>query len=112
MIKVRFYFRINDTEVAEGGFNCFLVDEARYGYEVALDFGSEASQLAFRQMTEPRSTKLDIIRILKDKDFYNYPEEPSRKFLQYDIDHEQPLIRSRFFLRKDLNYFRLSGSSL
>ncbi|MEL6676063.1 MAG: hypothetical protein AAFR61_27905 [Bacteroidota bacterium] len=101
-IKVIFrYYQGAEASCYSGGFSCHLTQARFHAYEMALDFGSEASQVAFRKYGEHQPIKLDLISELKGQSFYQFPDSEAKDFLQYDEDGDRPLLRSRFFIRKN-----------
>jgi hypothetical protein len=68
--------------------------------QAVLDFGSEASQMAYKLAGRPL-TQMPLVNIFRDHYFPNYPQHEAfrRRFYQHDDDHPF-LFRSYYLIRE------------
>lgn len=70
---------------------------------VALDFGSEATQVAYKTgNTQDKLMPMNIIRQLKRDRYYNREKYQDNGFLQYDREDNFTLLKSVFFISRNV----------
>ena len=103
LITVQIDIIIDENKTVEGSFLLHLAPKEQI-FDVAMDFGSEASQVVTYQRSSPHHilTRLNLVEILLD---YFYPTLKNTPLHQQTEDLE--LYRSAFFVKKEGSVFDL-----